>query len=135
MGLISILVASVNELNKEVTTLKEKLAVNDKVLVVKSSATLTNLEVDLINQKGYFLAQNTPNPFKNSTTIEYALPLDDKNASILIFNLNGQTIKEYKLLEAKGTITIDANTLTKGLYLYSLISNGQEIATKKMLVN
>ncbi len=54
--------------------------------------------------------------------------MNETNASILIFNLNGQTLKEYKLTEAKGTITIDANVLTKGLYLYSLI-NGVETAT------
>ncbi len=135
MGLISVLVASVKELNTEVKTLKEKLASNEKVVVVKNNKSLSNNEIDLINEKGYFLGQNTPNPFKNSTVIEYSLPVNEKNASILIFNLNGQTLKEYKLSETKGSITIDSTVLSKGLYLYSLISDGQEIATKKMLVN
>jgi Chaperone of endosialidase/Secretion system C-terminal sorting domain len=135
MGLISVLVASVKELNTEVKTLKEKLASNEKVVVVRNNNNLSNNEIDLINEKGYFLGQNTPNPFKNSTVIEYSLPVTEKNASILIFNLNGQTLKEYKLSETKGSITIDSNVLSKGLYLYSLISEGQEIATKKMLMN
>ena len=103
--------------------------------IIKNNKSLSNNEIDLINEKGYFLGQNTPNPFKNSTVIEYSLPVDEKNASILIFNLNGQTLQEYKLLETKGSITIDSNVLSKGLYLYSLISDGQEIATKKMLMN
>ncbi len=135
MGLISVLVASVKELNTEVKSFKEKLAINEKVVVVKNNSNLSNNEIDLINEKGYFLGQNTPNPFKNSTVIEYSLPVTEKNASILIFNLNGQTLKEYKLSETKGSITIDSNVLSKGLYLYSLISDGQEIATKKMLMN
>jgi Chaperone of endosialidase/Secretion system C-terminal sorting domain len=134
-GLISVLVASVKELNTEIVALKEKLANNEKVVIVKSNKNLTNSELDLLNEKGYYLGQNTPNPFKTSTIIEYSLPNDNAEVSLMIFNLSGQTIKEYRLTDKKGTININQGELTKGLYLYSLISNGQEIATKKMLVN
>ncbi len=134
-GLISILTASMKEMSAKIVKLEEKLASHEKVVVVRNNNSLSNNEIDLINEKGYFLGQNTPNPFKNSTVIEYSLPVNEKNASILIFNLNGQTLKEYKLSETKGSITIDSTVLSKGLYLYSLISDGQEIATKKMLMN
>ncbi len=135
MGLISVLVSSVKELNTEIVVLKEKLAANEKIVVVRSNKNLSNSDIELINEKGYFLGQNTPNPFKTSTIIEYSLPQQDEEVSLMIFNLNGQTIKEYKLNDKKGSININQGELSKGMYLYSLITNGQEIATKKMLVN
>jgi Chaperone of endosialidase/Secretion system C-terminal sorting domain len=134
-GLISIMISSMNEMSTKILKLEETLALKEKTIVVNSNKNFTKLEIESIETNGYFLGQNNPNPFKNSTIIEYSLPVNEKNASILIFNLNGQTLKEYKLLETKGSISIDSTILTKGLYLYSLIVNGQEIATKKMLMN
>ena len=122
-------------MSEKIVKLEEKLVQNEKTIVVNSTKNFTQTEIDNINTNGYFLGQNNPNPFKNATIIEYSLPVSEKNASILIFNLNGQTLKEYKLSDAKGSITIDGTVLSKGLYLYSLISDGKEIATKKMLMN
>lgn len=135
IGLISMLTQSVKELKEEVDVLKEKIESNEKTYVVNNTRGFSQEEVNTIIANGYYLGQNTPNPFSTSTKIEYSLPEDDKNASILILNLNGQTLKEFKLSDPKGNISISAGTLQKGMYLYSLISNGQEIATKKMLVN
>ena len=135
IGLISILTGSIKEMSEKIVKLEEKLVQNEKTIIVNSTKNFTQTEIDNINTNGYFLGQNNPNPFKNATIIEYSLPVSEKNASILIFNLNGQTLKEYKLSDAKGSITIDGTVLSKGLYLYSLISDGKEIATKKMLMN
>ncbi len=134
-GLISVMIASMKEMSAKIINLEDRLSIKERPIVLNSNKNLTKNEIENITANGYFLGQNTPNPFKNSTVIEYSLPTNEKNASILIFNLNGQTIKEYKLNDSKGNITIDDNVLSKGLYLYSLISNGQEIATKKMLMN
>ena len=135
IGLISILTGSMKEMSEKIVKLEEKLVQNEKTIVVNSTKNFSQTEIDNITINGYFLGQNNPNPFKNATIIEYSLPVSEKNASILIFNLNGQTLKEYKLSDAKGSITIDGTVLSKGLYLYSLISDGKEIATKKMLMN
>ncbi len=137
IGLISVLTASVKELSEEVKQLKSEKQNTQKTFVVTQTEAkqFTNNELGNIKEKAFFLAQNTPNPFSGSTEIAYSLPVNEKNASILILNLNGQTIKEYILNANEGTITINAGMLQKGMYLYSLISNGQEITTKKMVVN
>ncbi len=135
IGLISVLTESIKELSSEITLLKEKIATSDKTYVVNNNKNFTNDELNTIKNNGFYLGQNTPNPFRTSSVVEYSLPENENNASLLIFNLNGQTIKEYKLTQIKGAITIEAGTLQKGMYLYSLVSNGEEIITKKMLVN
>lgn len=135
MGLISILTGSMKEMSEKIVKLEEKLVQKEKIIIIDNSKNLSQTEINNITANGYFLGQNNPNPFKNETIIEYSLPVSETNASIMIFNLNGQTLKEYKLIDVKGTISIDSTVLTKGLYLYSLISDGKEIATKKMLMN
>ncbi len=128
-GMISILAQSVKELVNQVKVLQSKLDKNENArLNIKDSEVLSS-------SKNYFLGQNTPNPFTNTTEIEYELPNFDNSAFLLILNLNGQTISEYKLTAKKGLVTINSNSLQKGLYLYSLILNGQELDTKKMILN
>ena len=41
---------------------------------------------------GFYLYQNTPNPFLGSTTIQYELP-NAGNVELSIYNLNGQKVK------------------------------------------
>jgi Chaperone of endosialidase/Secretion system C-terminal sorting domain len=135
VGLISVLTQSLKELSSEVTTLKAKLETAEKTYVISNYKDFTQSELDAIADNSYYLGQNTPNPFKTSTIIDYSLPEGEKDASILLLNLNGQTLREFKLNDVKGSITIESSSLQKGMYLYSLISNGKEIATKKMIVN
>ncbi len=129
IGIISVLTQAIKDIATEIDFLK------DKIINAESLKNLSTTALDENNNKtnGYFLAQNIPNPFNTSTIINYELPENVVNASILIFNLNGETIKEYKI-RSKGIITIDAGTLNKGMYLYSLVTSGKEIATKKMIV-
>ena len=91
-------------------------------------------EIEKIKENGSYLGQNTPNPFETATTIEYSFPQNEKNVVLMVFNLNGEKLKEYNLQDFKGSVTISANEFKPGLYLYSLISNNSEVITKKMLV-
>jgi Chaperone of endosialidase/Secretion system C-terminal sorting domain len=130
IGMISVLTQGLKEMSNEMQILKDKIA------VLENKGVLGNGVIDEKNiENGYSLSQNVPNPFNSSTVINYVLPENSSNASILIFNLNGETIKEYKIIQSKGNITIESGTLSKGMYLYSLVLNGKEIATKKMIAN
>ncbi len=81
------------------------------------------------------LYQNTPNPFNTVTTVRYETPPGISDASIIIFDMQGKFLKSYRNLSAgKGTITINASELKAGMYLYSLLIDGQEIDTKKMIL-
>ena len=80
------------------------------------------------------LEQNTPNPFKNSTSIHYTLPQKFSTAQIIITDNSGKIIKQLNVSgTGKGAINIDAATLSAGVYNYSLVIDGKMISTKQMM--
>ncbi len=82
-----------------------------------------------------FLYQNTPNPFSKSTIIKYKLASNAVEASIMIFNMQGNLIETRKGLDSqKGEITIYGYELKPGMYMYSLIIDGKKIDTKRMIL-
>lgn len=81
------------------------------------------------------LYQNVPNPFNKSTIIKYKLASDVSDASVIIFNMEGSLIKTYGGLDrVKGELTISSYELKPGMYIYSLIIDGKEIDTKRMIL-
>jgi len=48
--------------------------------------------------------------------------------------MTGKLLKEFKLREKSGQIEINSKDFEPGIYLYSLVSNNNEIITKKMIV-
>lgn len=82
-----------------------------------------------------FLNQNTPNPFSQNTIIEYYIPDNAEIANIYVYNMNGAQIMSFMIPEkGQGSITIKGAELTAGMYLYSLIIDGKEVDTKRMIL-
>jgi hypothetical protein len=80
------------------------------------------------------LSQNIPNPFNNTTTINYTLPQTYSSAKIIITDKNGSAIKTINISGgSKGSIKVDASTLTGGAYQYSLFINNSLIDTKQLI--
>jgi hypothetical protein len=125
IGLISLLTGGINELNTKVQLLEEKLAntIEDK----SSTSSLSNLTKPI-------LEQNIPNPFSDRTVIRYELPTGSGAASLMVFDLTGKIIKEIALTREKDEVTITASQIGKGLFIYSLVQNGQELISKKMVI-
>lgn len=82
------------------------------------------------------LYQNNPNPFNVATTIRYDIDESQfRNAAILVFDLNGVLLKTYKIEKSgKSEITINANDLRPGMFIYTLVVNDKEMDTKKMIL-
>jgi hypothetical protein len=81
------------------------------------------------------LYQNTPNPFTDNTTIEFYIPVDASSASVYLFTLNGLLLETYPIeYMGYGTITIDGPTLQPGMYVYSLVVDGQIVDSKRMIL-
>lgn len=81
------------------------------------------------------LYQNTPNPFNKTTEIKYYLPETVASASLLIFNMQGTQLKTINIANRlSGSVIINGSELTAGMYLYTLIADGQEIDTKRMIL-
>jgi hypothetical protein len=129
-GLISVLTAGINELNQELKLLKEEIA----TLREGKSLDRKSLGSSSANIAGAFMEQNVPNPFGDQTTIRYQLPEGTNTADLMVFDLNGRMIKSYVLNKNQSEITIKAAEIGSGLFLYSLVQNGQELMTKKMIV-
>jgi hypothetical protein len=132
-GFIAILTKAIQEQQEQIDELKNQLANknNNEVFVVTEK--LNTEEAKQIAAKSYVLAQNVPNPFYSSTTIKYKIP-ESKTATIAVFDLNGKLLLQYPNLKGNAQLTINGSTLQAGMYLYSLLVNGEEIVTKKMIL-
>ena len=81
------------------------------------------------------LFQNQPNPFNQSTVINYQLKNSTDKAAIVIRNLNGTKLKEIAVnTTGKGQVTINANEFEAGTYTYTLVVNGTSVETKLMIL-
>jgi hypothetical protein len=82
-----------------------------------------------------YLLQNVPNPFLGITKIDYGIGGDYSNAKILIANLNGVTLQALKCPQSKGSVEVNLNDYQDGIYVYSLVVDGQIKASKQMVLS
>jgi hypothetical protein len=81
------------------------------------------------------LYRNIPNPFTESTRIEYFLPNTTGEASLYIYDMQGSQVKNFHISAyGEGSITIQGGSLQPGMYMYTLIANGREVDTKRMIL-
>lgn len=118
--LIPLLIQAVQNLSAEVEELK-----NTDVARMPQKSTIEQAT----------LYQNTPNPFSIDTRIDYILPSTTRNATLYIYNMNGLQVAEYPVITfGNGSIVISAGALDAGMYLYTLIADGQVVDTKEMIL-
>ena len=60
---------------------------------------------------------------------------NSQNASINIYDLRGKMLKEYPVSSGNGSISVSGYELGEGMFFYSLVVNGQEIDTKKIIIS
>jgi hypothetical protein len=81
------------------------------------------------------LGQNFPNPFNQSTTINYTLPQSFFSAKIVVTDTFGREFKQVPIsIPGPGHTTIDARFLPAGMFFYSLYMNNALVETKKMII-
>jgi hypothetical protein len=129
VGFISLLTASVQELNEEINRVRQDLEEYKASDAVRSQIVQNSKNVN-----GYSIDQNVPNPFSDRTSIRFQLAPGVESATLSIFNLNGAFVKDYQLNGNSGEVEILASEIGKGMYIYSLNQNGQEIISKRMIV-
>lgn len=83
---------------------------------------------------GFVLHQNMPNPFKETTNVNFELP-EAMAATVTIYDVTGKVITSTSLDGVKGSnnVTFDRNDLRAGVMYYTLQA-GSFKATKKMVV-
>ena len=92
------------------------------------------LNIELSNDENIVLNQNVPNPFAENTTITFSVPASVKDARIVFYDGFGKSIKTVEITDrGNGRINVFGSDLSKGVYSYTLIADGQVIATKRMV--
>lgn len=140
VGLIPILLQNAKEqqdLMQDLQDINAKQSADIEALKVEISQLKNErvASVPLSFKTSAVLAQNTPNPFNEKTTIAFTIPSEVKEASLIIYNMNGLQIKKVILDQRNnGKVEINAGELSAGMYLYTLIADGQEIDTKRMIL-
>ena len=85
----------------------------------------------------YFLDQNYPNPFNPTTTIKFGLPREGA-VTLKIYDMAGREvaniINNERMNAGIVSYNFNGSALASGVYFYSLVVDGQMIATKKMLL-
>jgi len=94
------------------------------------------LSSNQINSERTILLQNDPNPFTESTRIQFDINKQDFiSGGILIFDLNGTLLKTIAISSpGKGEVIVNGSELNAGMFIYSLIVNNKEIDTKRMIL-
>jgi len=137
---VPILVEAIKQMESQIDSLKR---INKKTTGTISSAKITTSSTEIttgiednnIQNDKPSLYQNAPNPFSQKTAIGYYLPETIQNATIYIYDMNGGQIKSIPIYsKGTGNIIINGYELRPGMYLYTLIADRQEIATKRMIL-
>ena len=133
IGLIPILVQSINELKAKVEELTaEKSDEETPLMGAPHQALQSEIEASLGAAKLY---QNAPNPWSSETVIRYSLPQSVARADIYIYDMQGA---QLKCIPAKGRgesqVTLTARDLKAGMYLYALVADGALVDSKQMIL-
>lgn len=128
--MIPLLVQSINELNEKIEELQGQASGGTAKAASRGE---TGVEGSFASKNKLY--QNTPNPFKEQTTIRFSLADDVRDAAICIFDMTGKTIRKMPVSSGMTSISIGGYEIGEGMFLYSLIVNGQEIDTKKMIIS
>lgn len=84
----------------------------------------------------FTLNQNYPNPFNPSTVISYKLSVDS-HVELKVFDLLGRemtSLVNSRMPAGNHNVTFNAEGLASGMYYYQLITDGQLIQTRKMML-
>ena len=138
-NMVGLLIQAMKEQNSRIDSLKKQINI---CCAAKTAAGMRIISPETIDNpteakqaNRAYLAQNKPNPFSQTTTINYFVPDNATAAELLVFDLNGKLLKSMTItIRGEGNLIIDAKQLQPGMYLYSLLIDGKEIDTKRMIL-
>lgn len=115
-------------MKQEIRELKLQLA-ELRTMVANSTS------IGELSSTNNILYQNSPNPFNGETVIKYSINEMQTSAMIVIYDLNGRELQKHTAQKGSGIVTISVGTLVPGMYLYSLVVDGREVDTKRMVLD
>lgn len=123
--MIPLLIQSIQELKKELDETNKEL---------EALKTTTKVAGRTSPGKAVLL-QNTPNPFRERSIIKCVIPQSVAYASLYLYDYNGHQIQSRSISDRGDVqIIVESNGLIPGIYLYSLVTDGEIIDTKRMIL-
>ena len=137
IGMIPLLVNAIGELNAQIEELKTENSQLNQAVINAQSPAIGDTQPSQIAEDFFrnALYQNAPNPFTTSTAIAMSLRSDVAQAVLYIFDMQGSLLKSIPVTDRGNvSVTINGGELNAGMYIYSLIADGKEIASKRMIL-
>ena len=127
MEIIPLLIKTIQELKIQMDNLENR---PDKSPERKEEGTKAT---DLLSSS--ILFQNNPNPFTENTEVRCYIPKEITYAVLYIYDMNGLQI-DSRSIKDRGNVSliIEGRSLNAGMYLYSLITDGIVVDTKRMIL-
>ncbi len=125
--------SAIQNLQNQINELKAMMVSNQAMMNAANQSSFSSQLSAKVSSDA--LQQNFPNPFTNSTTINYSLPQQYSSAQIIITDNKGVALKQINLnAKGKGSVQVDASVLSFGAYQYTLYVDGKLIDTKQMML-
>ncbi len=137
----------IDDKSKQIVQLEEKLnelaskveqlyGANDKQGQTELEQNINELDIELMGEVGIFLGQNAPNPFKESTVIEYAISIPFSKAELRFNDMNGKVIHVERIVKTgEGRVNLKTTNLLAGQYSYCLIVDENLSDCKTMMLS
>jgi len=81
------------------------------------------------------LSNAYPCPTATQSLVRFNRPSNSREAFIKLFDLMGREIGRYELETQNGELIVNVRSLSEGIYFYSLVSDGQVLSTKRLIVS
>lgn len=91
-------------------------------------------KLDIFTHPQIILRDVYPNPVVDYAYVDYDLLNTETEAKIIIHNILGNPIEEYNLPAAENKVKIRAESMTAGIYFYTLYLDNEGVVTRKLIV-
>ncbi len=89
---------------------------------------------DIKKEEIFELSNAYPNPAITYTKLDYKVPQEVLEAKIILRSLLGSIVKEFVLDDLTGTLKIQTDDLSGGIYFYSLKLDKKIVVTRKLII-
>ena len=133
--MVPILIQSINELSRELSAVRNELSVIKETASEDVRAKIVSGLNDVQNSEHAGMKQNIPNPWSVTTRIEANIPHTVSKAVVGFYDLTGKEVKTIDISErGKTVIQLKSYDFVPGIYIYTLITDGQVVESKRMLL-
>lgn len=95
---------------------------------------LSSAKADIYTGPHIVLHDVYPNPVVDFAYINYNMLTEEVEAKIIIHNILGNPIDEYNLPSGENRVKIRSESMTAGIYFYTLYLDNEGVITRKLIV-